>query len=89
MKHKSKNRLIKKKKERKTKKRKMKGGWNPFAMKIGIQGFGSAGQCPSKQIFENGVWKEQKCYEINGAKVYKTVQPDGAANPTKSWYHFW
>jgi hypothetical protein len=60
---------------------------------IGIPGLGSAGKCQSKQILENGVWKEQKCYEIDGAKVYKTVQPDMVANdattPTKSWYQFW
>ena len=100
MKHKTKNRIIKRRKIRKTKKRKMKGGGflDYFtSTSVGIPGFGSVGQCQSKQILENGVWKEQKCYMTPVGPVYKTVQPDtaasgaayGAAYPTKPWYNFW
>jgi len=67
----------------KTNKMKMKGGGllDYFTtMSFNIPGVGSVGQCQSKQILENGEWKEQKCYEVDGNKVYKTVQPDTAAN---------
>ncbi len=91
MKHKTKNWL---RKGRKTKTRKMKGGWNPFSMSFGIPGFGSVGTCPSKQYYDSnsGKWLEQTCTEIDGNKVYKTQYPDsGAASgaATKSWYQFW
>ena len=79
-----------KKRIKKTKKRKMKHGGGLFSsMSFGIPGFGSAGTCPDKQIYENGEWKTQTCYEFNGNKVYKTVE-NGAAtgSNTKSWY-FW
>ena len=72
--------------KRKTQKRKMKRGGGLFSsMSFGIPGFGSAGTCPDKQIYENGELKTQTCYELNGNKVYKTVE--NGAN-TKSWY-FW
>ena len=92
MKDKSKKRL---RKSRKTKKRQMKGGgWLDYftTTSVGIPGVGSVGKCQSKQILENGVWKEQKCYITPAGPVYKTVQPDGSANGeanTKSWYQFW
>ncbi len=63
-------------------KMKMKGGGllDYFTtMSFNIPGVGSVGQCQSKQILENGELKEQKCYEVDGNKVYKTVQPDTAA----------
>ena len=89
MKHKTKNRLIKKRKGRKTRKTrrmKMRRGGSLFtSTEIGIPGLGSFGDCPDKQIYENGELKTQTCYELNGNKVYKTVE--NGAN-TKSWY-FW
>ena len=103
MRHKTKNRLIKKKKGRKTKKMKMKGGgfMDYFTTtSVGIPGVGSVGRCQDKPICN---WKTQqndiqKCYMTPVGPVYKTVQPDsgaangaanGAATPTKSWYQFW
>ena len=83
--------------KQKTKKNKKKGGgWLDYftTTSVGIPGFGSVGKCQSKQILENGVWKEQKCYITPFGPVYKTVQSDGAANGaattnTKAWYQFW
>jgi hypothetical protein len=50
MKHKTKNRLIKKRKGGKTKKRRMRRGGGLFSsMSFGIPGFGSAGTCPDEQ----------------------------------------
>ena len=95
MKHKTKNRLIKKKKGRKTKKMKMKGGGLFSSMSFGIPGFGSAGTCPDEQYRDPKYgWLTQKCYMIDGNKVLKTQYPDsgaasGATTPTKSWYQFW
>ena len=88
MKHKTKKRL---RKGRKTKKRQMRGGGflDYFtSTSVGIPGVGSVGKCQSKQILENGVWKEQKCYITPVGPVYKTVQPDTAANGAP-WYKFW
>jgi hypothetical protein len=99
MKHKTKNRLIKKRKGRKTKKMKMRHGGALFtSMSFGIPGFGSSGTCPDKQYYDPKYgWLNQTCYMIDGTKVYKTQYPagaasgsaDGAATPTKSWYQFW
>ena len=99
MKHKTKNRLIKKRKGGKTKKRKMKGGGLFSSMSFGIPGFGSVGTCPDKQYYDPKYgWLTQTCTQIDGNKIYKTQYPDsGAANgtadsaatPTKSWYQFW
>jgi hypothetical protein len=101
MKHKTKNRFIKKKKGRKTKKMKMKGGGLFSSMSFGIPGFGSAGTCPDKQYYDPKYgWLNQTCYQINGNKVYKTQYPDsgaasGEANSAasgttaKPWYQFW
>lgn len=104
MTHKTKNRLIKKRKGRKTKKMKMRRGGGLFSsMSFGIPGFGSAGTCPDKQYYDPKYgWLNQTCYQIDGNKVYKTQYPDsgaasgaadgaadGAATPTKSWYQFW
>ena len=82
MKHKSKKRLRKSRKSRKTKRRQMRGGGfldHFMTTSVGIPGVGSVGKCQSKDILENGVWKEQKCYITPFGKVYKTVQPDTAA----------
>jgi hypothetical protein len=54
-----------------------------------IPGIGSAGKCDNKQIWENGQLKTQECYEVDGNKVYKTVQPNTGANGAKPWYQFW
>ena len=99
MKHKTKNRLIKKRKGGKTKKRKMKGGGLFSSMSFGIPGFGSVGTCPDKQYYDPKYgWLTQTCTQIDGNKIYKTQYPDsgaasgagdGAATPTKSWYQFW
>ena len=84
MKHKSKKRL---RKSRKTKKRQMRGGGFFTEMSFGIPGVGSVGRCQDKPIWN---WKTkqndiQKCYEIFGNKVYKTVQ-SGTSND--SWFNF-
>ena len=83
-------------KKTKTKKRKSKGGGllDYFtSASVNIPGFGSVGKCQSKQIYENGVWKEQKCYMSPMGPVYKTVENDVASNAastdTKPWYNFW
>ena len=84
-------------KKPKTKKRISKGGGflDYFtSASVNIPGFGSVGKCQSKQIYENGVWKEQKCYMSPMGPVYKTVEnapPAGnaASTNTKSWYNFW
>jgi hypothetical protein len=84
-------------KKPKTKKKRSKGGGflDYFtSASVNIPGFGSVGKCQSKQIYENGVWKEQKCYMSPMGPVYKTVEnavPDGnaASTTTKSWYNFW
>ena len=104
MKHKTKNRLIKKKKGRKTKKMKMRRGGGLFSsMSFGIPGFGSAGTCPDEQYDDPKYgWLTQKCYMFNGKKILKTQYPNssaasgaangaasGATTPTKSWYQFW
>jgi len=101
MKHKTKNRLIKKKKGRKTKKMKMRRGGGLFSSMSfgGIPGFGSVGTCPDKQYYDPKYgWLTQTCTQIDGNKIYKTQYPDsgaangaanGAATPTKSWYQFW
>jgi hypothetical protein len=69
-------------KNRKTKKRQMRGGGFFTEMSLGIPGVGSVGRCKDKPIWN---WKTkqndiQKCYMIYGNKIYKTVQSDGAAN---------
>ena len=79
MKHKSKKRV---RKNRKTKKRQMRGGGFFTEMSFGIPGVGSVGRCKDKPIWN---WKTQqndiqKCYITPFGKVYKTVQSDGAAN---------
>ena len=84
-------------KKTKTKKRKSKGGGflDYFtSASVNIPGFGSVGKCQSKQIYENGVWKEQKCYMTPVGPVYKTVDNDNttgnaASTDTKPWYKFW
>jgi hypothetical protein len=98
MKHKTKNRLIKKKKGRKTKKMKMRRGGGLFSsMSFGIPGFGSAGTCPDEQYRDPKYgWLTQKCYMIDGNKVLKTQYPDSGAadgaasgSAAKPWYQFW
>ena len=101
MKNKTKNRLIKKRKGRKTKKMKGGDGWDPFTeISIGLPGVGSVGKCQSKQYYDPKYgWLNQTCYQINGNKVYKTQYPavsangaaDGSANgaAAKPWYQFW
>ena len=95
MKHKTKNRLIKKRKGRKTKKnRKMRmrmrrGGSLFGSMQIGIPGLGSVGTCPDKQIYEDGVLKTQTCTMTPVGEIYKTQNPDSGAasgDTEKSWY---
>ena len=80
MKHKSKKRF---RKNRKTKKRQMRGGGFFTEMSIG-----PFGRCQDRPIWN---WKTkqndiQKCYMIYGNKVYKTAQSDGASND--SWFNF-
>lgn len=100
MTHKTKNRVIKKKKGIKTKKMKMRRGGGLFtSMSFGIPGFGSVGTCPDEQYRDPKYgWLTQKCYMIDGNKVLKTQYPDsgaasgaadGAATPAKPWYQFW
>ena len=104
MTHKTKNRLIKKRKGRKTKKMKMRRGGGLFSsMSFGIPGFGSVSSCPDEQTLNPKYgWLTQKCYMIDGNKVLKTQYPDsgaanGAANGAasnaasnaKPWYQFW
>ena len=80
MRHKTKNRLIKKKKGRKTKKMKMKGGGLFSSMSFGIPGFGSAGTCPDHQTYDPTYgWLKQKCYMFNGKEILKTQYPDSGA----------
>jgi hypothetical protein len=77
--------------KRKTNKMSVKRGGG-LSWGFSIPGLGSAGKCDNKQIYEDGQWKTQKCYQVNGNKVYETVQPDTAANGaanTKPWYQFW
>ena len=74
MKTKSKKRV---RKNRKTKKRQMRGGGFFTEMS-----FGPFGRCQDKPIWN---WKTkqndiQKCYITPFGEVYKTVQSDGAAN---------
>ena len=96
MKHKTKNRLIKKRKSKKTKKMRMRGGgFTDYftSFKFNIPGFGSVGKCQSKQYYDPKYGLlEQTCSETPIGPVYKTQYPDskeadGAA--TKSWYQFW
>ena len=94
MKHKTKNRLIKKRKGKKTKKR--RGGGLFSSMSFGIPGIGSVGTCPDKQYYDPKYgWLTQTCTKMPFGPVYKTQYPDsgaaasGAASPTKAWYHFW
>ena len=94
MRHKTKNRLIKKRKGRKTKKRKMKmrrGGSLFTEASVGIPGLGSFGTCPDKQYYDPKYgWLTQTCTMTPFGEVYKTQYPDsGEATPTKSWYQFW
>jgi hypothetical protein len=85
------------KKKNKTRKRKLKGGGflDYFtSSSVSIPGLGSVGKCQSKQIYENGVWKEQKCYMTPVGPVYKTVDNDAPTNnavstESKPWYNFW
>jgi hypothetical protein len=97
MKHKTKNRLIKKRKGRKTKKMKMRRGGGLFtSFKFGIPGFGSAGTCPDQQ-YKDPVygWIKATCYQVNGHKFYKREYPDSdevvrdKLASTKPWYQFW
>jgi hypothetical protein len=94
MKHNTKNRLIKKRKGRKTKKMKMRRGGGLFtSMSFGIPGLGSVGSCPDRQYYDPKYgWLTQKCYMFNGKAVFKTQYPDSsAANgaATKPWYQIW
>ena len=105
MKHKTKNRLIKKRKSRKTKKMKMSGGgfWDYFMRSsVNIPGFGSAGTCQSRTYDDPNYGPlEEKCYIKPLGEIYKIQYPDsaasgaangsasGTATPTKSWYQFW
>ena len=90
MKHKTKNRLIKKRKGRKTRKTrrmKMRRGGSLFtSTEIGIPGLGSFGDCPDKQIYEDGVWKTQTCTVTPIGEIYKTQNPDSGAASENSWY---
>ena len=89
MRHKTKNRLIKKRKGRKTIKRNMRmrrGGSLFGSMQIGIPGLGSVGTCPDKQIYEDGVLKTQTCTVTPVGEIYKTQNPDSGAATEKSWY---
>ena len=80
MKHKTKNRLIKKRKGGKTKKRKMKGGALFTSMSFGIPGFGSVGTCPDKQYYDPKYgWLTQTCTKTPIGPVYKTQYPDSGA----------
>jgi len=95
MKHKTKNRLIKKRKGRKTIKRKMRmrmrrGGSLFGSMQIGIPGLGSVGTCPDKQIYDPKYgWLTQTCTVTPVGPIYKTQYPDSGAasgDTEKSWY---
>ena len=81
MKHKTKNRVIKKKKGRKTKKNKMRHGGALFtSMSFGIPGLGSVSSCPDEQTLNPKYgWLTQKCYMINGNKILKTQYPNSGA----------
>ena len=91
MRHKTKNRLIKKKKGRKTRKTrrmKMRRGGSLFtSTEIGIPGFGSFGDCPDKQIYEDDVWKTQTCTVTPFGEIYKTQNTDSGST-TNSWNPF-
>jgi len=100
MKHKTKNRLIKRKKGGKTKKMKMRRGGGLFSsMTFGIPGFGSVGTCPDKQYYDPKYgWLTQTCTQTPMGPIYKTQYPDsgassgpadGAAYGAKPWYQFW
>jgi hypothetical protein len=94
MRHKTKNRLIKKRKGRKTRKTrkiKMRRGGNPFtSMQVGIPGFGSFGSCPDKQIYDPKYgWLTQTCTETPVGPIYKTQYPDSgetSGDTENSWY---
>ena len=93
MKHKTKNRLIKKKKGRKTKKNKMRmrrGGSLFTSTEIGIPGLGSFGSCPDKQIYDPKYgWLTQTCTQTPVGPIYKTQYPDSgeaSGDTEKSWY---
>ena len=84
MKHKTKNRLIKKRKGGKTKKRRMRrgGGFLDYfsSTSIGIPGLGSVGTCPSKQYYDPKYgWLQQTCTKTPIGPVYKTQYPDSGA----------
>ena len=105
MKHKTKNRLIKKRKSKKTKKMRMRGGgFTDYftSFKFNIPGFGSAGTCQSRTYDDPNYGPlEEKCYITPLGEIYKIQYPDsaasgaangsasGTATPTKSWYQFW
>ena len=104
MKHKTKNRLIKRKKGGKTKKMKMKmrrGGGLFSSMTFGIPGVGSVGTCPDKQYYDPKYgWLTQTCTQTPVGPIYKTQYPDaasgaaygsttGAAYGAKPWYQIW
>jgi hypothetical protein len=98
MKHKTKNRLIKRKKGGKTKKMKMKmrrGGGLFSSMTFGIPGFGSVGTCPDKQYYDPKYGLlTQTCTQTPMGPIYKTQYPDsgassGEAYGAKPWYKFW
>ena len=93
MKHKTKNRLIKKRKGRKTKKMRMRGGsFLDYLMSssVNIPGFGPAGRCQSKQYLDPKYGLlEQKCYITPVGEIYKTQYPDSgeaSGDTEKSWY---
>ena len=78
-------------KKNKTKKR--GGGFLSSAL-LNIPGFGSVGTCEDKQIYNSttGNFDTQKCYEVKGNKIYKTVQSSATqanGTNTKAWYNFW
>ena len=93
MKNKTKNRLIKKRKGRKTKKMRMRGGgFTDYftSFKFNIPGFGPAGRCQSKQYLDPKYGLlEQKCYITPVGEIYKTQYPDSgeaSGDTEKSWY---
>lgn len=88
MKHKTKNRVIKKK-GRKTKKMKMRrgGGVLDYFMSssVNIPGFGSAGRCQSRTYNDPNYGPlEEKCYITPLGEIYKIQYPDSAASGAAS-----
>ena len=65
-----KNTKTRKSNRNKTRRKKMKGGFLS-SMGITLPGIGSFGKESGRQVYQNGEWREQPCYNIMGFKFCK------------------